>query len=136
MKKSWTHFCSLEPTINRVFKIFKILFDRVFLSLYLNIHKKFELSRLCRGPEACLAMDRGAYATDESNQGGGIYLPSEYVHVEIRNSMFLPLMKKDLIGGKGDRRHHPHPRLVCYAQGILILMKIFLPSLPKNRVCP
>ena len=41
---------------------------------------------------------KGAYAPDESNQGGGAYAPYKYAPDEIRNSMFLPLMKKALMG--------------------------------------
>ena len=39
----------------------------------------------------------GTYVPEESNQRG-TYTPSKYAPDEIRNSMFLPLMKKALMG--------------------------------------
>ena len=81
-------------------------------------------------------------------------MPSKYAPDEIHNSMFLPLMKKSLIGA-GHRgqtlktilviiRYTSLP-LICYAQGaefllggpkfLLFMMKIFLPP-PKNGICP
>ena len=94
---------------------------------------------------------RGAYSPVESNQK--VHKPpSGYAPDEIRKSMFLPLMKKALMGGRGGRLSLSYYMIICtpfcvFPQGaevfsrhtrlILLLMKILLPPLPlQMRIAP
>ena len=86
---------------------------------------------------------RGEYSPDESNRVS-ICLPSNHAPDKIRNSVFLPLMKKALIGHRGRNaktslslvliKYMFPPPLLCYATDKIFLLRQKMESNEKTWI--